>query len=49
VSVCAGNLTVDSYITTLEELLNRLRKARTQNLALRTMLNVLADEAKQSP
>jgi ParB family chromosome partitioning protein len=48
VTVCGSNLTVDSVITALEELLTRCRAARTKGLALRTMLNVLADEAKQS-
>lgn len=49
VTVCGSNLTVDSVITTLEDLLSRCRAARTKGLALRTMLRVLADEAKQSP
>jgi len=48
VTVQGEKLTVDSLIATLEELLNRCRKARSQKLALRTMLNVLADEARQS-
>ncbi|HEX4053825.1 MAG TPA: ParB/RepB/Spo0J family partition protein [Tepidisphaeraceae bacterium] len=48
VTVCGSNLTVDSVITALEDLLARCRAARTKGLALRTMLNVLADEAKQS-
>lgn len=48
ITVRGEKLTVDSLIATLEELLNRCRKARSQKLALRTMLNVLADEARQS-
>jgi ParB family chromosome partitioning protein len=48
VTVRGSNLTVDSVITTLEDLLSRCRAARTKGLALRTMLHVLADEAMQS-
>jgi ParB family chromosome partitioning protein len=47
VTVCASNLTVDSVIATLEDFLARCRAARTKGLALRTMLNVLADEARK--
>lgn len=47
VTVCAVNLTVDSVITTLEDFLARCRAARTKGLALRTMLNVLADETRK--
>jgi ParB family chromosome partitioning protein len=49
VTVCGGNLSVDLVITTLQELLTRCRLARSKGLGLRTMLNVLADEASQSP
>jgi ParB family transcriptional regulator, chromosome partitioning protein len=48
ITVAGNNLTVESVITTLEELLARCRAARTKGLALRTMLRVLADEAKRS-
>jgi ParB family transcriptional regulator, chromosome partitioning protein len=48
VTVCGSNLTIDSVITTLEDLLSRCRAARTKGLALSTMLRVLADEARQS-
>jgi ParB family transcriptional regulator, chromosome partitioning protein len=48
VTVCANNLTVESVITTLEDLLARLRAARNKGLALGTMLKVLADESRQS-
>ena len=53
VTVRAENLTVDSVITTLEHVLVRFRAARTKGLGVRTMLNMLADEAtsrrKESP
>jgi ParB family chromosome partitioning protein len=48
VTVCANKLSVESVIATLEDALARFRTARTKGLALRTMLNVLADEANQS-
>jgi ParB-like chromosome segregation protein Spo0J len=48
VTVCGGNLTVEAVIKILEELLARCRSARSKGLALRTMLNVLADEASES-
>jgi ParB family chromosome partitioning protein len=48
VTVCANNLTVESVITTLEDLLSRCRAARSKGLALRTMLKVLSDESRQS-
>jgi ParB family transcriptional regulator, chromosome partitioning protein len=48
VTVCASNLTVDSVITTLEDLLARCRAARNKGLGLSTMLKVLADEASKA-
>jgi ParB family chromosome partitioning protein len=48
VTVCGSNLTIDSVITTLQELLARCRLAKSKGLALRTILNVLADQASQS-
>lgn len=48
VTVCASNLTVESVITALEDLLSRCRAARTKGLALRTLLNMLSDEASRS-
>lgn len=48
VTVCAENLTVDSVIAALEHVLARFRAARTKGLGVRTMLNMLADEATQS-
>jgi hypothetical protein len=48
VTVRGSNLTVDSVITTLEDLLSRCRAARTKGLGLRTLLNMLSDEARQS-
>jgi ParB family chromosome partitioning protein len=48
VTVCGGDLTVDSVITTLQELLTRCRFAKSKGLGLRTILNVLADQAGQS-
>jgi ParB/RepB/Spo0J family partition protein len=47
VSVCGSNLSVDSVIAALEELLGRCRSARTKGLGLGTLIKVLADEAKQ--
>jgi len=47
VTVCAIDLTVDSVITTLEDVLSRFRAARNKGLALSTLLNVLADESRQ--
>jgi hypothetical protein len=46
ITLRASNLTVDSVITALEELLARCRAARSKGLGLGTMLKVLADEAK---
>jgi ParB/RepB/Spo0J family partition protein len=48
ITVSATNLTVETVITTLEDLLSRCRAARTKGLTLQTMLKVLADESKQS-
>jgi ParB-like chromosome segregation protein Spo0J len=48
VTVCGANLTIDSVIATLEDLLARSRAARTKGLGLRTLLNILSDEARQS-
>jgi ParB family chromosome partitioning protein len=45
VTVRAGDVTVDSLIATLEELLGRCRAARTKGLTLNTLLVLLADEA----
>jgi ParB family chromosome partitioning protein len=46
--VRAGNLNIETMISTLEELLARCRAARTKGLALATLLRVLADEGKRS-
>jgi len=48
VTVRGDNLTVESFIATLEELLARCRTARTKGLSLRTLLNVLSDETKRT-
>ena len=48
VTVSATNLTVETVIATLEDLLSRCRAARTKGLTLHTMLKVLADESKQA-
>jgi len=48
VTVHAKNLTVESVIATLEDLLARCRTARNKGLELDTMLKVLADESKRS-
>jgi ParB family chromosome partitioning protein len=47
VTVCAGDLSVDSMITTLEDLLSRCRAARKKGVALGTLLKVLADESRR--
>jgi len=48
VTVCAGSLSVDSVITALEDVLARCRAGRNKGHGLRTVLNALADESKQS-
>jgi ParB/RepB/Spo0J family partition protein len=48
VTVRGENLTVESFIATLEDLLARCRAARTKGLSLRTVLNVLSDESRRS-
>jgi ParB family chromosome partitioning protein len=48
VTVRGDNLTVESFIATLEDLLARCRAARTKGLSLRTLLNVLSDEARRT-
>jgi ParB family chromosome partitioning protein len=48
VTVCASNLTLESVIVTLEDLLSRCRAARTKGLALPTLLKVMADESSRS-
>jgi ParB family chromosome partitioning protein len=49
VTVSANDLTVESLIATLEDLLARCRSARPKGLSLRTLMTVLADEAAQPP
>lgn len=46
VSVSGGSLSLDSLIGSLEELLVRARKARTQGFELTTFLKMLTDQAK---
>jgi ParB family transcriptional regulator, chromosome partitioning protein len=48
VTVRASDLTVESVVAMLEELLARCRAARNKGLGLGTMLKVLADESRQS-
>jgi ParB/RepB/Spo0J family partition protein len=49
VTVSAADLTVESLIATLEDLLARCRSARPKGLSLRTLMTLLADEAGQRP
>lgn len=47
VTVSSADLTLDSFIQILEDLLTRARQARPKGLALPTFLKVLQDQAKQ--
>ena len=49
ITVSATDLTVESLVATLEDLLARCRSARPKGLSLRTLMTVLADEASQPP
>jgi len=46
VTVTARELTLDSFITTVEELLVKARRSRSRNVELGTFLRLLRDEAK---
>jgi ParB/RepB/Spo0J family partition protein len=48
VGIRGGEATIDGAIKTLEELLARLRPARTKGLSLPTVLRMLNDEARQA-
>lgn len=49
VSVTGNHLTLDRFIGTLEELLAKARKARTQGIELRTFVRVANEQAKANP
>jgi ParB family chromosome partitioning protein len=46
VTVCAGGLSLETFISVLEEMLQRARAARPKGLSLDTFLKVLLDQSK---